>query len=253
MPRVSITKIRGSPVTNKPYCIDLYQGDNVIDLPGKPLGGFAATKAAQISFVIHKSSESTGEVDSRYSARREAWMDGEPIPVTDIDGSILQLQPRWAAYHFLHATSIAEAQNEADHFLNTAKLQPGDDAFGDWEEVPPSMYEPQAGAVMAFCEVVDKACPWLPKGCAVYSGNVAKEQIQGPQIAWANRRLWLCQYDPTYSVQESWKSIGPWLWQNSESSSIAGISNPCDSSTVAGSMTVKRLYAEWGGGLPMAA
>ena len=116
----------------KPVAIDLYQGDNVEDTPG-PLGGFARVKASGIAFLLHKATQGVTGTDSRYAARRTAWMEGGPIPVTDIDGEVLQLSPQFAAYHFL---TLADPVQQAQHFLATAKLQPGDDAVVDWEARP---------------------------------------------------------------------------------------------------------------------
>ena len=96
-----------------PFVIDLYQGDNVQDTPG-PLGGFARVKASGIAFLIHKATEGATLVDRRYQPRRLAWMDGIAISVTDVDGGILQLMPRFAAYHFFHGQDPGA---EAQHFL----------------------------------------------------------------------------------------------------------------------------------------
>ena len=64
--------------------------------------------------------------------------------------------------------------------------------------------------------------------------------------------MWLAQYASTYKVQPSWAF--PWLWQDTGDAdgpgphTIPGIGSLCDNSTITGPMTVKRLYAEWGGG-----
>ena len=229
----------------KPFVIDLYQGDNVQDTPG-PLGGFARTKASGIAFLIHKASEGLTEVDSRYQARRRAWMDGIAVPVTDVDGEVLQLTPRFAAYHFFHGQ---DPEAEARHFLATAQLQPGDDAVIDWEAVGASGYEPSADAVDAFCNVVEAR---LGFPIIVYSGNVAKAQLKGKDARFAKRRLWLASYGRTFTVQDSWEL--PWLWQDDGDqfgpgpNSMPGIDGYCDNSTIVAPMTIKRLYAEWGGG-----
>ena len=238
-----------APPVFGPVAIDLYHGDDVQDTPG-PLGGFARVKAKGIALLLHKASEGVSAVDSRYRARRAAWMDGIPIPVQDMDGTVLQLTPKFAAYHFLIGEDpVAEAR----HFLATAQLKPGDDAAVDWEQSagrPP----PTADAVDAFCNVVEAA---LGFPMIVYSGNVAKEQLKGVDTRFSRRRLWLAQYSRTFQVQESWSF--PWLWQNDGDDSgpgphtIDGIDGFCDNSTVAGPMTVARLHAEWGGKKPLAA
>ena len=228
----------------KPVAIDLYQGDNVEDTPG-PLGGFARVKASGIAFLLHKATQGVTGTDRRYAARRAAWMSGGPISVTDVDGEVLQLAPRFAAYHFL---TLADPVQQAQHFLATAKLQPGDDAVVDWEATTGNP-APSADAVDAFCNEVERV---LGFRIIVYSGNVAKDQLKGVDARFSKRRLWLAQYASTFKVQQSWAF--PWLWQDDGDDdgpgphTIPGISGLCDNSTIAGPMTVKRLYAEWGGG-----
>ncbi|HSU99415.1 MAG TPA: GH25 family lysozyme [Roseiarcus sp.] len=228
----------------RPVAIDLYQGDDVEDTPG-PLGGFARVKADGIAFLLHKASQGVRGVDSRYKARRAAWMSGGAVPVADVDGEVLQLAPRFAAYHFL---TLDDPVAQAQHFLDTAQLRSGDDAVVDWEATPGNP-APSADAVDAFCKVVERA---LGFPMIVYSGNVAKEQLKGVDPRFSKRRLWLAQYAKTFKVQDSWAF--PWLWQDNGDASgpgpntIPGMNGLCDNSTIASPMTVKRLYAEWGGG-----
>jgi GH25 family lysozyme M1 (1,4-beta-N-acetylmuramidase) len=235
-----------APQINKPFVIDIDHGDNVQDTPG-PLGGFERVKASGIAFLIHKATEGLTFVDHRYDARRAAWMNGIPVSVTDINGESLQLVPRFAAYHFFHGE---DPEAEAKFFLETARLQPGDDAVIDWEAVPGSGFVPTADAVDRFCTVVEQA---LGFPIIVYSGNAAKEQLHGNDPRFAKRRLWLAQYSSTWSVQPSWSY--PWLWQNNGGqrgglNSIPGIDGNCDNSTIAlpSPMTIKQLAATWGGG-----
>jgi GH25 family lysozyme M1 (1,4-beta-N-acetylmuramidase) len=229
---------------NRPFVIDIYHADNVQDTPG-PLGGLARVKAAGIAFLIHKATEGLTIADQRYQARRNAWMNGIPVPVTDVMGEVLQITPRFAAYHFFHGE---DPEAEAEFFLQTAQLQHGDDAVVDWEAVPGSGFIPSADAVDEFCNIVEAA---LGFPIIVYSGNAAKQQLKGKDPRFAKRRLWLAQYSSTFTVQESWSA--PWLWQNNGGqkggmNSIPGIDGNCDNSTVASPMTVKQLLADWGGG-----
>lgn len=233
----------------RPVAIDINHANNVQDMPG-PLGGFDRVKARGIAFLIHKATEGLTFADPRYRARRAAWMNGKPVSVTDIDGEVLQLTPRFAAYHFFHGE---DPEGEAAFFLKTAQLQPGDDAVVDWEAVPGSGDVPSADAVDRFCNVVEQA---LKFPIIVYSGNVAKQQLRGKDARFAKRRLWLAQYSSAFSVQETWTS--PWLWQNNGGqrggmNSIPGIDGNCDNSTIAGPMTIKQLAAAWGGGAQAAA
>jgi C1A family cysteine protease/GH25 family lysozyme M1 (1,4-beta-N-acetylmuramidase) len=231
----------------RPVAIDLYQGDDVQDTPG-PLGGFSRVKASGVAFLLHKASEGRHGVDSRYQARRAAWMTGGPVTVTDVDGEVLQLQPKFAAYHYLIGQ---DPEAEARHFLATAQLKPGDDAAVDWEQSKGASSPPSADAVDAFCNVVEKA---LGFSIIVYSGNVAKEQLKGKDPRFSKRRLWLAEYGSTPKVQESWSY--PWLWQDNGDDlgpgphTIPGIDGNCDNSTIASPMTIKRLNAEWGGAQP---
>lgn len=226
---------------NKPLVIDINHANYVQDTPG-PLGGFASVKAAGIAFLIHKATEGLTFVDPRYQARRAAWMTGIPVPITDT----LQITPRFAAYHFFHGE---DPKAEAEFFLETARLQFGDDAVVDWEAVPGSGFVPSADAVDEFCNVVEAE---LGFSIIVYSGNAAKEQLKGKDPRFAKRRLWLAQYNtPSPIVQESWSS--PWLWQNNGGqsggmNSIPGIDGNCDNSTIVSPMTVEEFVADWGGG-----
>ena len=180
------------------------------------------------------------------------WM-ASRSPVIDVNGEVLQITPRFAAYHFFHGT---DPVREAQFSLDTAKLQPGDDAAVDWEALPGSGIQPSADAVDedAFCNIVESA---LGFPIIVYSGNVAKEQLRGKDPRFAKRRLWLADYNNTWSVQQTWDD--PWLWQNNGDNqgsgphSIPGIDGNCDNSTVVGPMTVKQLAADWGGGAQRAA
>lgn len=234
----------GGVQMNRPFVIDINHANNVQDTPG-PLGGFTRVKAAGIAFLIHKATEGLTFADPRYRARRAAWMNGIPIPVTDVTGEVLQITPRFAAYHFFHGE---DPKAEAQFFLQTAQLQHGDDAVVDWEAVPGSGFVPSADAVDEFCTVVEAE---LGFPIIVYSGNAAKEHITGKDPRFSKRRLWLAQYSSTFSVQQSWSA--PWLWQNNGGqrggqNNIPGIDGNCDNSTVAAPMTVKQLLADWGGG-----
>jgi GH25 family lysozyme M1 (1,4-beta-N-acetylmuramidase) len=239
----------GAVAMTRPFVIDINHGDNVQDTPG-PLGGFARVKAAGIAFLIHKATEGTTFVDPRYQARRAAWMNGIPVPVTDVTGEVVSITPRFAAYHFFHGE---DPQAEAEFFLNTARLQHGDDAVVDWEAIPGSGFIPNADAVDQFCNIVEQE---LGFPIIVYSGNAAKEKLSGHDPRFAKRRLWLAQYSSTFSVQQSWSA--PWLWQNNGgqsggNNSIPGMDGNCDNSTIVPPMTIRQFAAEWGGGVAASA
>jgi lysozyme len=208
---------------SKPLVIDIYNGDQVIDL--------AATKASGIIGVIHKASEGVAFRDRLYDARRKATSD-------------LGLQ--WGAYHFLHGSATdTDPKAEADHFLSIAEPDDATLVALDWEDVP-HHGAASADSARAFLERIEER---LNRKAVVYSGNVAKEELRGPDEYFGSHRLWLCQYGPAWRVQQSWKT--PWLWQNNGDSygpgphRIPGIAGLCDNNTVVAPMTVEQLLAEW--------
>ena len=239
----------------KPYCIDIYQGDNVIDAPGHPLAGFAQVKAQGIAFLDHKASQGTEEVDTGVERRYEYWMDGKQIPVTDVDGTVLSLMPRFGFYHFNGGGAAAA---EAAHFLAVVKpiFNKGDDLCLDWEDIGASGYQMPASWADDFCNVVEDWCQFPIK---VYGGDAPREQLQKASGSildnFAKRRCWFCQYGVLQPllVPLPWQKNGPFQWQDDGDQwgpgphTIPGISNYCDNSTVVGTMTVAKLNQMWGG------
>ncbi len=262
---VSNTALTRSPavaVVNPAYCIDLYQGDNVIDSPG-PLGGFAQVKAQGIAFLDHKASDGAGEQDKRLGARYQHWMDDTTISVTDVDGTVLQLKPRFSFYHF-NGTGTASA--EAANFIAAVKpyFTKGDDLCLDWEDLGASGYQQPASWADDFCKAVEDWCQFPIK---VYGGDAPREQLVPSRASstilgnFSKRRLWFCEYDSFHPalIPLPWQNSGPFQWQDDGTDehnqpvgpgphTIPGISGWCDNSTVVGSMTVAKLYTMWGGG-----
>jgi hypothetical protein len=245
------------PMTNRPYCIDIFHGDDVIDVPGRPLAGFAQVKAQGIAFLDHKASQGPLKTgwDPRCAARRAAWMTGGQISVTDVDGAALLLPPRFGFYHF---NGTAGAAAEAANFIAAVKaagFQAGDDLCLDWEDIGASGYQQPALWADDFCKAVEDWCQFPIK---VYGGDAPREQLQRASSAvvdsFATRRLWACQYG-TYRANEiplPWAESGPEYWQDDGDNSgpgphtIPGISGYCDNSTVVGAMTVAKLAEKWG-------
>lgn len=237
----------------RPYCIDIYQGDEVSDSPS-PLAGLDRVKADQIAFLFHKATEGTSERDMRYAARRAKWMSGGAVSVIDVDGMTLSLPPHWGAYHFFHGQDAAA---EAKNFLAAAALEAGDAACIDWENVGKSAYTPPAAIADEFCCRVEDA---TGRACWVYGGNVPREQLAAKLPSamldrFAARPLWFCEYGnyrPSL-LPAPWKTHGPALWQDDGDAygpgphRIPGIANLCDNSTVVGAMTVAKLAAAWRG------
>ena len=208
---------------NKPLVIDIYYGDEVTDL--------AATKASGIIGVIHKASEGVAFADRRYAARRALASDQGLL---------------WGAYHFLHGSATGtDPRLEADHFLSVAEPDDATLIALDWEDVP---HHGAASATSART-FLDRIADRLNRKAVIYSGNVAKEAIEGVNEAFGSHRLWLCQYGPKWSTQASWTR--PWLWQNNGDSygpgphRIPGIAGLCDNNTIIGPMTVDDLIREW--------
>ena len=204
---------------SKPLVIDIYYGDQVQD--------FARAKAFGILGVIHKASEGTGFIDKLYEARRKL---------------ATSLGMKWGAYHFFHGNEPAA---EADHFLNIAEPDADTLVALDWEDVP-HLGEPGAAAARAFLERIEDR---LGRKAVIYSGNVAKEEIEGVDAYFGSHRLWLCQYGPAWRVQPSWQR--PWLWQNNGDNAgpgphaIPGLQGLCDNNTIVDPMTPADLLAQW--------
>ena len=239
---------------NKPYCIDIYQGDTVL---GDNDEGFAQVKAAGIVFLDHKASQGTGEVDRRCAFRREKWMDGVPVAVTDVDGATLSLTPRFGFYHF---NGGAAAAAEAAHFIATVKplWQPGDDLCLDWEDIGASGVQMTAAWADEFCDAVEQWCGFAIK---VYGGDAPRQQLAKASTSslidrFAARRYWDCQYGGfnAADVPLPWRTSGPFQWQDDGDQygpgphTIPGLTGYCDNSTIVGPMTVAQLAADWGVG-----
>lgn len=248
------------PTVNKPCCIDLYQGDDVSDNPTS-LAGLDRVKQSGIFALIHKASEGTTEVDSRYDARRAKWMSGS-IKVTDQVGSVLTLSPLFGAYHFFHGTSDADAVAEAKHFLLVSRLKPGDMAFLDWEAVGASGFQPSVAAADAFCQTVEQA---LGAPIGVYGGNVPRERFAASPASaavlerFSKRPLWFAAYGGVRDLTElpePWKKVGTFLWQDDGDRygpgphTIPGINRYCDNSTIVAPLTLAALHSQWLGSEP---
>jgi lysozyme len=192
--------------------LDLSHHETVVDID--------AIREEGIIGVIHKATEGTSYVDPTYAERKAAF----------IDAGFL-----WGAYHFVHPNNI-EAQ--VDHFLKTAGIDDTTLYALDWEESSSgTMDEGEAEEFMYLLETMTGR-----KG-VIYSGHIAKETIEGVNEYLGSHRLWLAQYGPTPTVQESWNTY--WLWQTSETGDIPGIPDEVDINSYAG--TDDELRSEWSG------
>jgi len=238
-------------MANKPYCIDLYQGDDVL---GGNDEGFAQVKGAGIAFLDHKASQGTGEIDRLCAFRYRNWMNDQSVQVTDGDGAVLSLKPKFGFYHF---NGGANAPDEAAHFVATVKplWQPGDDLCLDWEDIGASGVQMTATWADTFCDAVEQWCGFPLK---IYGGDAPREQLAKASdillSRFSARRFWFCQYGPYNAnlVPLPWRRSGPFYWQDDGDQDgpgphmIPGLEGYCDNSTVVGNMTVAKLYAGWG-------
>lgn len=243
-------------MVNKPYMIDIYQGDSVSD-EGGPFAGFHKVKTSfnGIAFLSHKATESSDWTDTKMTSRYDHWMTGEDVSVTDVDSSKLTLKPRFMFYHFNGTMSNIAA--EADHFLKviSARYAKGDDACLDWEPIGASGYQISAIQADEFCQRVEQK---LGITCSVYGGNDPREQfmIRVPSDVidrFSKRRLWFCNYNAApKGIPLPWQHTGVTWWQDDGDRYgpgphlIPGMNGYCDNSTVVGGMTVAKAYQIWG-------
>lgn len=243
---------------NQPYMIDIYQGDEVSDAGG-PLAGFDRVKASHngIAFLYHKASEAQGWKDPRVESRYDHWMNGKPVPVTDVDGAKLSIIPKFGFYHFNGTMTNVDA--EVQNFLRAigTRHQKGDAVCFDWENVGASGYAVPAIRADQFCSEVEQK---LGISCDVYGGNVPREAFQQHSVPSAvidrftKRRFWFClyaNYNPNL-VPLPWRHVGPtWVQDDGDKygpgpHTIPGMIGYCDNSTVVGQMTVAKAASIWG-------
>jgi GH25 family lysozyme M1 (1,4-beta-N-acetylmuramidase) len=204
---------------NKPLVIDIYHGDPVVD--------FNLTKASGIIGVIHKATQGGQSWDQEYSSRRK---------LATAAGLL------WGAYHFFDFS--ASPQVQADHFLSVAAPDSNTLVCLDWENI--GNKEPSAALAHAFLQEIEAK---LGRKAVIYSGNVAKEQLNDADPYFGSHRLWLCQYGSAWRVQVSWQY--PWLWQNNGDSfgpgphAIPGIKGLVDNNTIVDPITVDLLKEQW--------
>jgi GH25 family lysozyme M1 (1,4-beta-N-acetylmuramidase) len=111
----------------------------------------------------------------------------------------------WGAYHFAEATNVDQ---QVQNLLRFAAPDPDELFCLDWED-----YGSNTMSVSQAKEWITQVETALgrPNECVIYSGNTAKEMLDGADEFFGSRRLWLAQYGSTPQPQESWDSY--WLWQ----------------------------------------
>jgi len=121
--------------------IDIYHGNSV--------NSWSAIKAAGILGVIHKATEGTANVDSKYADRK----------IQALNTGLL-----WGAYHFAHAGNV---QAQVDHFLSVAGIDDQTLYALDWEDTPAGTMS--LGEAHQFLQLVDQKVG--ANRCVVYSEN----------------------------------------------------------------------------------
>ena len=203
-----------------PMVVDLSHWD--------PANDYNAVKNDGIVGVIYKATQGTTYTDPTYVDQKHA---AKAVGL------------RWGAYHFAEATDVdAQVRN----FMTFASPDPDELFCLDWEDYGSNTMS------------ADQAKQWItqvetalgrPGQCVIYSGNTAKELIDGSDAFFGSRRLWLAQYSTTPQPQQSWATY--WLWQFTDGHvgptphTVDGV-GPCDINSYAGSPD--QLRAEWASG-----
>ena len=138
------------------------------------------------------------------------------------------------AYHFFEAND--DATSQAQHFLSTVKLSPGD--------LPPVLdVETTAGVsdsqiwsgVSTWLGIVEKATGLLP---ILYTAPGFWDTHE-PDLTLTRYPLWLADYAAEPTVPEGWTS---WLfWQHSQTGTVTGVTGSVDLDLFSG--TIEQLRA----------
>ena len=204
----------------KPMVVDLSHWD--------PADDYDAVKRDGIVGVIYKATQGTSYTDDTYVNQQHAAKAAGLL---------------WGAYHFAEATNVDQ---QVQNFLRFAAPDPDELFCLDWED-----YGSNTMSVSQAKEWITQVETALgrPNECVIYSGNTAKEMLDGADAFFGGRRLWLAQYGSTPQLQESWDSY--WLWQFTDGvygpspHSIDGV-GPCDINSFAG--TPEELVEQWATG-----
>lgn len=196
-----------------------------------PAWDYDAVRADGIVGVVYKATEGQGYCDDTYVSQQHAAK---------------AAGLKWGAYHFADGSNT---QGQVDNFMRFAAPDPDELFCLDWEDNPSG----------SGCMSADAAQEWItrveeklgrPGQCVIYSGNTAKELLDGKNEFFGSRRLWLCQYGSSPTWQESWEK--PWAWQFTDGiygpspHQIEGV-GPCDINSYEGSP--EQLIAEWATGM----
>ena len=190
---------------------------------------FRQVKASGIVGIIHKASQGVSFIDSKYAARRQAILDAGLM---------------FGGYHFADS-SPAKAQ--AHYFLNAAR--PDENTLVALDFEPNGDRTMDLDGARAFLEVIEEE---LGRKAVLYSGNLIKEELDGPDDFFGSHRLWLAQYSNTPRLPAAWDAL--WLHQfsdgtvNSNGLNVPGITGQVDLNSFPRSDD--DLVAEWAAGSP---
>lgn len=202
-----------------PLAVDLSHWD--------PADDYAVVKRAGIVGVIYKATEGQSYTDDTYVAQQRAAK---------------AAGLKWGSYHFADASGVT---GQIDNYLRFANPDASELFCLDWEDNPSGNGRMSLADVKTWIKEVERQLHREGQ-CVLYSGNTAKEQINGVDEFLGSRRLWMAQYGSTPEWQESWSSY--WLWQFTDGEygpvphTIPGI-GACDINSYQG--TAEQLIAEW--------
>lgn len=200
----------------------------VVDLSHfNTVSSFETVKEAGIAGVIHKATQGTSMIDSKYHERKAA---------------ALAAGLMWGAYHFGVGNEDGAAQ--AKFFLSVVEPGPNDLLVLDLEMNPsgPGMTLAQAEEWVKYVEAETGRWP------GVYGGSYITQLLHGraAQTPLSSCWFWLAEYGPTPHLPPIW---GEWtMWQYTDGKdglppySVPGIGN-CDRDKFAGDLDgLKKLW-----------
>jgi lysozyme len=172
--------------------------DNTINLMVVDLSHFEAEGfeidynkilAAGVVGVIYKATQGLNYTDHTYNEQRTAAKAAGLL---------------WGSYHF--GTNDDPIQQAVHYFAFASPTE--DEIFAlDWEDNESQMTTDQAKAFITSIETTLSR----PNRCILYSGNVLKENLNGPDEFFSARRLWLCDYNRNPKLPLGFSET--WLWQ----------------------------------------
>jgi len=191
----------------------------VIDLSHfNQVTSFSDIKSDGIVGVIHKATEGTSYVDSKYASRKS---------------EALAAGLWWGAYHF--ATGD-DATTQAKHFLSVVNPGPQDLLILDFEQNTQGSSMSLAEAEQFVTYVQGQTGRWP----GLYSGSYMDQLLgKGTNATLANCWYWLSEYGSTPHVPPNWPTWTMWQYTDGqvgpEPHSVTGVGN-CDRDQFNGDM-----------------